>query len=95
MKRCGLRFAPDGQLHLVITRWRKRSLRTSAGIECARDLDGIIVPQIPCEPIHSFSRWNGLHALDTIRPFGGLLGFFLFLARKMADDFARAIENVE
>src|SRR5437867_8004167 len=88
MKRRSLRFAADGQFYLVIARQRKRPLGSRARIKRARNLNRIIVPQIPRESIHPFICWNRFHALDAIRPLRRLLAFFFLFAGKMPDDFA-------
>src|SRR5947207_9744716 len=95
MKWHGLRFAANGQFHLVITWQRQWALRSSAGIESARDLNRIVVTQVPCETVHSFVSWNCLYALYAIRPLRRLLVFFLFLAGKMPHDISRRIEDIE
>ncbi len=95
MQRRSLRFSADSQFHLIIARQRERALGAVPGIKRARDLNRVIVTQIPCEPVHAFVGWNRFHALDAVRPFRRLLAFFFLLAGKMPDDFARSIENIE
>ena len=88
MQRRSLRFAADGQLHLVIAGQGEGSFWSVAGIKCSGNLYWIIVAQIPCEPVHPFVSWNCLRALDPIRPFRWLLTLSFLFAGKMPDDFA-------
>src|SRR5213080_311258 len=80
MQRNRLRFAADGQFHLIITRQGQRSPRADAKVKRAGYLYGIIVTQVPGEPVHSFVWWNRLRALDAIRPLRRLLAFFFLFA---------------
>src|SRR5207302_10246858 len=91
MKWHGLRFAANGQFHLVIARQRQRALRSRARIESARNLNRIIVTQVPLTAVHSFVSWNCLYALYAIRPLRRSFTFFLFLARNMPPRVSRRI----
>src|SRR5437762_14134473 len=95
MQRNRLRFAADGQFHLIITRQGQRSPRADAKVKRAGYLYGIIVTQVPGEPVHSFVWWNRLRALDAIRPLRRLLAFFFLFARKMPDDLDRTVEDLQ
>src|SRR5947207_14123389 len=95
MQRNRLRFAADGQFHLIITRQGQRSPRADAKVKRAGYLYGIIVTQVPGEPVHSFVWWNRLRALDAIRPVRRLLAFFFLFVIKMSDALSCSVVDIQ
>src|SRR5205807_9033472 len=64
-------------------------------IKRARDLNRLVVTQIPGEPIHPFICWNCLEHFHSVRPFWWLFVFLFLLAGQMTNQLSLGVENVE